>query len=722
MTGTYLAPDGIKWQFSRVRRSSDRSVVTAYRDTGMAVSPKLVWAAVFVTRFGVTFRGQESMSGSWVIVDTLPVRGPWLTDGEADVRYVLAASVADYGAGGYVSSSAADVITTTADPAGIDWGAADLPDPWWGISAPVGYFNAGSWNGRRSVGGFVQEIQRGWVSTADRIAYSDMTSDALSFQAITEPSRGDVWIQSEYLADRAGQPRWKMGNDWGGPVTQWHNMVMRTSRTVWPDGKVTEATAQGVQGEVHKWRLLFSTDVPAPFAPVITQPVAPAWMDTASPWSIVWAYRAGMAGAQTAVAIKRVQGATTEWWDAATATWESSEVVNPWTTQVMTFPTAAAPPAGSQWTMQVAARGTASLTLSPYSAAVEFDNSAPPTAAIAVEGRDAATGEVVELQPRVSITGVPVRPPITAWQVEVVRTSDAVVVAVGAGEGQSGSWMVAPPLADATAYTARARVQQTGGAWSPWAQQGFSTHVRLPDAPSVTASVAAHPTSGAPGVLVGASWPLGLFDWATPIRVRVQRAGDDGTWEDLALLGPMSGQRVLEVGDWLPPAGMQAYRVRAEVGMPGGGVLAAPWGQSTPVASPRSGGWLMPYGAPESALQVQLREDGERSVDLRIQAAAPLASSRWVLGRGVPTRPTGSAVAQVWSAAQEQSLVELLCSGRLLLLTYCAERNLDTGEIETPRRLWLEATGQVQTSRPSQGPHALRHVSWQFVVSAPPEE
>lgn len=708
--------DSIKWAASNVVRSPDRARLAPYgAGTGFGSYTRIVLGAVFVTRWGRIFRGQESLTAPWSLVDSMKARGPWVTGPSLDVRYVLVA--AQFVSGETYPSNWQ--ITAAADPDGIDWEAPDLPPPFHGTMFTIGSLHFGAWRGSRSISKFQQEVTTGWITQANRLYHTDYTTRALSFQAITKPEKGLAWIRSE-AEDNSASPgrRWMFGNMWGGPETQWMNYAYRSSRTVWPDGQITEKTERGVDGELHRWRVALYPAAPVPYTPAILTPEAPAWVEADSQQTYGWAYDGGMAGPQTGMALRRVIGGVTQWWNAAQGVWAAAEVVNPWAAQSVTIPAEATPAAGSQWTVAVAVRGTESSALSAYSAPLAVDNSAPPTADIAVDGRDPATGSVPELMPRVLLSGTPVREPLIDGEIRVTRASDGALVAARSG-GYSGVWVVDVALDDGVEYVTAGRVRQTGGAWSAWASELFSVNVAMPDAAAVMTREVRHEESGAPGVLVTVVWPLGSYDWGTPFSVRVQRQMDWGSWEDLAVIGPVSGRRAFELGDWLPPSGVQRYRVRAEVATPSGGVIVSAWGESPPAGLTEVGGWLMPYGQPERAVRVALVEDSDREIDLRTEIAAPAHSGGWVVGLGVPTLPAGSMTARTHTQAERDALTAALTSGALLLLTGCRERD-SYGVFDDGSRTWMRVVDKVQVARPSRGPYARRLVSWQYVTATPP--
>ncbi len=466
----------------------------------------------------------------------------------------------------------------------------------------------------------------------------------------------------------------------------------------------------------------------APATPkaTLTAPAEGAFINTQQQsWTAAWQYFRGLCGTQTKWALRKTISGVNAWWDDVAQLWKTTETLNTGA-QTSTLLRAGDILNGQTVQLAVAVQGTLGA-LSAYSPVVTFYSAAKPTASLTIAGFVPATATVADMTPTIIPAGTPAPNTgglfIATWEGRV--TQGVTEVATMSGGAEMSQWTLTTSLTNGTLYRAQVRVQDSAGVWSDWAVLDFTPDVVTPGAPTVAAQEWADPTSGCPGVRLHVTFPYpAAFDWATvPVRLRVEADWGDGWVTTAIALGPYTGLVEFDVFDaWYPHDTRVRWRVRGEGLYADGGVAIGPWSESPWLVPELAGCWLVPYGRPDLALQLQLSEEKPRQWETRSAAKPLIGSSVPVVSSGGMTVATGGFTAHPQSEDEREALVALIAGGHLLMLRMCPEFDTTAGERVTPADRWFRVVGQVQADRLVQGPYAVRSVSWDLIDQPPPWE
>ena len=267
------------------------------------------------------------------------------------------------------------------------------------------------------------------------------------------------------------------------------------------------------------------------------------------------------------------------------------------------------------------------------------------------------------------------------------------------------------------------RVQQAGGAWSAPVTTQATTSVTAPGVPTLAVSTGVHETSGAPSSQVHIDFPWGSdgYGWegrATLLRLERQ---DRGVWVTAAEILMPPGRASAVLDDYSASAGALAYRARGEGQAADGSRLIGGWGYSEPTMLAAPGGWLIDPTKPETAVEVELVEDEVRKIALRSVRMAAIGRDEELIAAGVPLLEEGGTTVRVRTPEHRQRVLDLLRTGAVLKLTFCAEREVvGTGPRVAAETLWMRPIGDLSVARMTQGPFAPRHVQIQWVAQRPP--
>lgn len=207
-------------------------------------------------------------------------------------------------------------------------------------------------------------------------------------------------------------------------------------------------------------------------------------------------------------------------------------------------------PTAVEW--QVATRGQ-HATFSPWSATATLPASARPTVAIAspTDGSTVDTSTLTVSWAYFDAEGTLQ----TAWQVDLLDDTGELVEA-RSGVGAATSTGLTTVLADGSAWTVRARVQDADGMWSVADVAAIDVSYALPPVP--TLSLAWDPDAATVTVTVTVPEPVeGEVD---ADHVNLWRAIDDGPWRLIAAGVPLA----TAITDYAPTiAGTNRYRAEA---------------------------------------------------------------------------------------------------------------------------------------------------------------
>lgn len=668
-----------------------------------------VTACLFLTRWGRTFT-ESSLMPQWSFMGRVKMVGPWFGD---DSYAVLAATLS--------SPQAAMVVTESADVEGIP---LDAP-----LMRPIGLGHLPS--------GLPHSVPLSLRMLTDMVTgerlnvshnYVDVPGETYScVSSVHIAQRDSAWLldwHPNYALIPAPDYVYKKSenvpsSDIPGtdPEVGFVTTRLRTRSVInWADGTTEERMREGADTKIQRISIQFFDTPATPNIPVIQGETA-LWIDPSQPVTVTLDYSADLAGAQTALVWKRVLNNVTEYWNQTTQTWQPTPFENIRANHDQTFP-AAAFPVNSTSILQVAAKGTVG-GLSGYSDPVTVDTNPAPTAAIAVEPYDAGSGAVTALNPVITASGVPAAgQTLTGFHVEVLDSTGALFAneTVDAGVGP---WQLVTPLPNGTTgWTARVRVQQTGGGTSEWVSSTFDVAAAVPGVPSVAAAATVHETSSLPMVslTVDLPWETDGFDYgANPVTLETERSLDEGeSWTPAGVVTPVPGWASGITIDDEAPAHLPAlYRVRASAVTAYGGSLVGGWGYSVaPVAAETDGRpWLAPLGFPELAVPVDLVSEADGRVMSGQKGTVVLGASHQVVTGVASVLGEGGYVARTDTPDDETGLVSLLSAGHLLSLTMCPEKDSRGDTHDLPRR-WFRVVGDIGVARVTQGPRTARLVSW----------
>lgn len=355
---------------------------------------------------------------------------------------------------------------------------------------------------------------------------------------------------------------------------------------------------------------------PPPYAPALLGPANASYQDLAATPTFDWQYSAATPGnTQVSWALRRkVAGSTAyQWWNLATAAWQSTEVFNSGSAQSYQFP-------ASAWTDGYTYNWSMATTdqsgIGAYSADFTVTAQQGPTVTVAAPSGLIATG-----QPAVSWT--------TAFPNTAQQTSYRVVIydstqysgagfSPGTTPGLYDTGVVASSfttsialsgsgtyLADNASFRAYVQVTETGGQASAWAYSAFSTSFTQPAAPTLSANVAADSGTGAPVVeLVVTGQDSSASGFPGNTVAEVQYSNDGGaTWHDVrggTGLALPSGTQQATLRDYEATPGV-ARQYRAYVQDPNLGVESLASSTAT-VTTAVDSWWLIPVLSPSLAV------------------------------------------------------------------------------------------------------------------------
>lgn len=446
-------------------------------------------------------------------------------------------------------------------------------------------------------------------------------------------------------------------------------------------------------------------------------------------FDLSWRYVPGLVGPQTGVAIRRKA-----WWQsgyqwlAADGSWTASETVIPTSTASRVISGLLTPSTTSLW-VAVQAGGV----LSQYSAPLHVVRHAPATlsafVSAAVDGPSVTT-LTDTLTPWLRMTAAAgAGATLSARQIEVVDTASGAVHA-SVTDADFGPWRITPPLENLRAYRVRVRVAQNDDDWTEWVEASVTTDLPVPDDLALTATLGAHATSGAPGVVLHVTCPTWadapIFDWSPEgVVIEVQRSADGGaSWVAPGEHPSRKGAIEWELTDYGPPSGVPLlYRVRARVPVEGGGWAHTAWAATTAAVSLTAATqWLIDPTRPEWA--VRLREFN-RELPARDSGARPhdvLGQDRQEVAYGTPRWGTGKVSVRAFSLEEHDALMRLLESQGLLLHRGCVVRSLRDDSRRQEPDVWMRVVGQITPALGWQGPTQWRNVEVEYAVAADPAE
>ena len=449
--------------------------------------------------------------------------------------------------------------------------------------------------------------------------------------------------------------------------------------------------------------------------PVLLDPADGSYVDGSAGAEVSWTHRGGMAGPQTSYSLRRVVNTVTSFWNAGTQAWQSGQAWNSSSAQQVALP-ASAVPNRTVTALSVSTKGTGGASLWSAPHVVTWVD--PPTTTVRIAGAGSA-GVVADQTPTVVSSATPGDgAAVTAWEAQVL-TAGGVLVAGTSGPAPT-AWTLSEPLPNGGTFIARARAQQSGGMWGPWASALFTVQAVPPGQPVVTVAPTAHAGSGLPGLEVTAVFPDDEFPHdASTVTARLQRSSDGGaSWATVSTTELPLGELAVIFTDYTAPVGAPvSYRVRGEAVDADGGAMWGLWGTSGPAAMSVPGGWVWPVADPGAAIRLRLVEDADRSIDLRAQRHAPIGLSRWILTSDVPTDEVGGLAVQTWNRAEIAAVKAILMRGTTepLRLVFCHERDVDAGGWDAPEALTFHVgDGSIETTRPAQGPFGWRKVAFSW--------
>ena len=498
----------------------------------------------------------------------------------------------------------------------------------------------------------------------------------------------------------------------------------------WRSGWTGSSSAPYVSASVPQWTqhsFMVSTTV-TPLAPTITLPASGALLDVEhAGLSLAWEHRGAFAGAQSGWALRITVGSTVRYWSHAAGALAGSPVINSGSLPTVELPSAAFPAGtGKQHALAVATCGV-NQELSAFSDVVLVTGVLAPTATASLVGADLA-GSLPSLRPQVQIGGVSSgATALVRWGASLVDLTNGREVATGSGAFVDGLastvWAPDAEVDNGVLMQAVVRVQQSGGAWSAPVTAQATTSVSVPGVPTLAVSTGVHETSGAPSsqVRVDFPWETDGYGWegrATLLRLERQ---DRGVWVTAAEILMPPGRVSAVLDDYSASAGALAYRARGEGQAADGSRLIGGWGYSSPTMLAAPGGWLIDPARPETAVEVDLVEDEARKIALRSVRMAAIGRDEELVAAGVPLLEEGSATVRVRTPEHRQRVLDLLRTGAVLKLTWCAERDImGDGSRVAAETLWMRPVGDLSVARMTQGPFAPRHVQIDWVTQRPP--
>lgn len=291
----------------------------------------------------------------------------------------------------------------------------------------------------------------------------------------------------------------------------------------------------------------------------------------------------------------------------------------------------------------------------------------------------------------------------TGYRVELVQAG-AVVWSTPAPVASPYALPVAAGLAltNGAPVTIRAAVVQDGTMVGPYVERTYDLAVPTPAAPVVEVARVDHPVSFAPGfrvtVTTNATGHLSLFR--------------DGVLVSAVIAGAGVPREFFDYGAPTNVPVVYAASVQTQAPIP----VTSPQGVADPIALVGEHDWLLDLAHPETAVRVELVADDAVSVETRAQEFAVIGSSAWLYHGGVPSGPRGAMTVRTRTRQDRDRAVELLTSGRLLLLRGCVEqdvRNRDVVDLATDRR--FHVVGEVTSARLATGPWSWREVSFSWI-------
>ena len=450
--------------------------------------------------------------------------------------------------------------------------------------------------------------------------------------------------------------------------------------------------------------------VAGPAAPTITAPSAGS-VDLAAGFQIQWT----PSGSQTGYAVRRrlTSGpGAWEWWNGTN--WgAASQTVIDGTATTVTVPAAQFTNSATSYDVEVATKGDASRPdVGTYARVVVIGKAAPTLSTATVSPLSGSN--VTSLTPTVTLSGAAGSGgTLSGYRVRVDQDLGAGWVQVlDSGLRPSSPWSVS--VAQASSLTNGKPIRFRSVAVQDGAQESaaitsatYTLNAPTPAAPTVSAASSPHPLSGAPGVEVTVtSAPLG-----TAYLARVFRGG--------VLLGEYPTTGVVVVNDYSSPSsGQVVYSATITSGDGVSTVLVtSPLGLGAPltIANEDMRDWLSDPLDPSTAALARLVEDGERTYALNASVyrviGQPLA-----LTHSIPSSaPDGSLTVQTLNQSTLDQVLDLLGSGRRLLFRGREEVDPITRDVVPARDLFFRPAGDVSVSRPVNGPHAWRHVSFSWV-------
>lgn len=246
------------------------------------------------------------------------------------------------------------------------------------------------------------------------------------------------------------------------------------------------ATPGGAGWDVYAQQLVALVRTPA--APVLLDPANGSVRDLAAGYTFRHRYQpVGPGDAQQAYAFRRVLSTTTEWWNAATQSWSSTEVFNPSSAQSVSFP-AGKWTNGNTYTWSMATRSATGATSAYSTSRTVVATTAPaltitepsgivfgtttPAVAWTVAGPDPQRDYQVRIVPDAASVSAS-DPSPALWDSGVIASSLGRRIVVGTD------------LTPNVAYRAWVKVTSTTGVSSGWVSSPFLLNLNPPAGPLV---------------------------------------------------------------------------------------------------------------------------------------------------------------------------------------------------------------------------------------------
>lgn len=574
---------------------------------------------------------------------------------------------------------------------------------WWTPTGATGYYH--TWH----VNVWSRTLTSSLLSSPPPSSYGQLTviSDTAGVGTVRTgvgavPARPGGGVVSVSRTDSSSASDLPPGPSWQTPpgsLTQWSAQGQSTGRAV---VGFTASSSGGLAGGGLQGRSVALEMLPpvGPSSPLVLAPDSGSEVPSSGTVGFEWQHRPAVSGGyQDAYRWRVDAGAGWRYWSASTSSFVTSEATNVSGVQALDL-SASLFTAQARHTWQVQTREGVDGKWSPWSPAATFTPVTPPS--VTLTGPSSWHDD---LTPTITWASTTPRGQQTAFQVQVLNAASAAVVHDSRWQpGSATSWTV-PPLdwVNGAAYQRRVRVQQTGGAVSPWAEDALTVSWTEPATPTVTA------TPGSRGVEVS-------VEVASSMAVTLERIGTDGLWSPVVVAAPASPGSPLVVTDvYAPYRAPTAYRAQGVVELDGQR-LTSGWASSPPVASTdRRGAYLSLAANPTGTwtpVTITLLDHGE--MHEAVSATYGLGDSFGRVAYGGQQGQAGTITLDTASDLARDTLLRMLSAQTAMLLRIPPEMD-QLGNWSTGALLTIARSSPVTTERYGVAPSQSRRLSFSWV-------